>query len=117
MLGKKISKISLPLCGICGFQSKYYLFSPSIFLLPSSLIGQYSSVLHKFFTYPTPIRQNCLIGTTILDTKLTTKFETRALIATFFKFRLNFQTSFLLGFHTKKHFKTSVFGHKRSTHI
>ena len=42
----------------------------------SSLDGQYSKLSHQFYTYPMPIKQNCLIGrfgTTILDTKIVHK--------------------------------------------
>ena len=48
--------------------AKMLLFPPTNFTYYWSLDGQYSRLSHRFYTYPTPIKQNCLIGTTILDT-------------------------------------------------
>ena len=88
-VGEKIQKYRCRYVEFVVFQAKYYLFSPTIFLLHSSLTGEYSRVLHKFYTYPTPIRQNCLIGTTILDTKDPHMFELKPQIALFFGFQVS----------------------------
>ena len=50
--------------------AKMLLFPPTNFTYYWSLDGQYSRLSHRFYTHPTPIKQNCLIGTTILETKV-----------------------------------------------
>ena len=78
-----------------GFPTKMLSFSPTIFICCSSLWGHFSRLSHQFYTYPTPIRQIFLIGTSILDTKLSTNVWAQPIIATIFNFQSVFPAKML----------------------